>query len=190
MYILNPETCTLAALSEYRRINVIGTSGSGKSTFAKALADIQQLPYYEMDQLFWKADWEESDDEEFLPRVAQVAALEDWVLDGNYSRTFSIKFKRAQLLIWIDLPFFTTTYRVTRRAISRSLSQKELWPGTGNMESLQRAFFSRKSVIWWSMTHHRSTRIKYRQLMRSDDYAHIAFLHLTSRAQISRLLTQ
>lgn len=188
MKILDEQNITLDDLLRYQRINVIGTSGSGKSTFAKSLAEALQLPYFEMDQLFWKPNWVESTDEEFLPKVEQVAARPQWVLDGNYSRSFPIKLKRAQLLVWIDLPFLTTTYSVTRRAIKRSLSQTELWPDTGNRESLKKSFFSKDSVIWWSITHYQSTGVKYEQLMRSGAYGDIAFLRLTSRKQIKRLL--
>jgi adenylate kinase family enzyme len=188
MKILDAQKSTLDNLADYQRINVIGTSGSGKSTFAKSLAEALQLPYFEMDQLFWKPNWVESTDEEFLPKVEQVAARTQWVMDGNYSRSFPIKLKRAQLLVWIDLPFLTTTYRVTRRAIQRSLSQTELWPDTGNRESLKKSFFSKDSVIWWSITHYQSTGVKYEQLMRSEAYGDIAFLRLPSRKQIKRLL--
>ena len=52
-------------LSRIERINVVGTSGSGKSTFARELAELLKLLYYEMDQLFWKLDWQESSDDEF-----------------------------------------------------------------------------------------------------------------------------
>ncbi|WP_413699614.1 shikimate kinase [Psychromonas sp. KJ10-10] len=49
-----------------KRINVIGTSGSGKSTFSQKLALKLNYPYLEMDNMFWKANWVESSNEEFL----------------------------------------------------------------------------------------------------------------------------
>jgi adenylate kinase family enzyme len=41
-------------------INIIGTTGSGKSTFARQLAQKQQLQYIELDNLLWLDDWQES----------------------------------------------------------------------------------------------------------------------------------
>lgn len=38
---------------DFRRINVVGTSASGKSTFACALAAKLGLSYIELDNLFW-----------------------------------------------------------------------------------------------------------------------------------------
>ena len=39
------------------RINVVGTSCSGKSTLARALAERLNAPYIELDAIFWDRDW-------------------------------------------------------------------------------------------------------------------------------------
>ncbi|ENX20115.1 hypothetical protein F892_03038 [Acinetobacter vivianii] len=44
-------------------INIIGTTGSDKSTFARKLADQRKLQYIELDNLLWLDDWRESPDE-------------------------------------------------------------------------------------------------------------------------------
>lgn len=64
----------------YTRFNVVGSSGSGKSMVAKALAASLGLAFFEMDALFWRPNWEESSDEEFLPKLE--AALGGAVLCG------------------------------------------------------------------------------------------------------------
>lgn len=40
-----------------KRINVVGTSGSGKSTFGRQLSQQICAPYIEMDALFWQPNW-------------------------------------------------------------------------------------------------------------------------------------
>ena len=47
-------------------INVIGTTGSGKSTFARKLARQLELTPIEMDDLFWLDDWQEPTDGVFF----------------------------------------------------------------------------------------------------------------------------
>ena len=37
------------------KINVVGTSGVGKSTLAKRLAALLSVPYIEMDTLYWRS---------------------------------------------------------------------------------------------------------------------------------------
>src|SRR2546425_568451 len=69
-----------------RRVNVKGTSGSGKSTFAAELARRLDVPYVELDALHHGPNWSEPTDEEFQERVreAMAGAPDGWVIDGNY----------------------------------------------------------------------------------------------------------
>ena len=109
------------------RINVIGTSGSGKSTLSKRIAKKLDIPYIELDALFWKSNWTESKDEEFFPKIEEAVSGEDWVLDGNYSQTQHIKSKRTQMVVYLDLPFHVVLYRIASRSLIRGFKQQELW---------------------------------------------------------------
>ncbi len=71
-----------------KKINVIGTTGSGKSTFSRKLADKLSYPCAHMDELFWKPNWVESSDAEFFPKVESFVSKDSWVLDGNYKREY------------------------------------------------------------------------------------------------------
>lgn len=51
------------------KINVIGTSGSGKSTFSRKLSRKINHSYIEMDELHWKSDWIESNTEDFFEKL-------------------------------------------------------------------------------------------------------------------------
>jgi adenylate kinase family enzyme len=175
-------------ISRFERINVIGTSGSGKTTFARELAELLNLPCYEMDQLFWKPDWQESSDDELFGRVHEVTSRSRWVLDGNYSRTIPIKWKEVQLVIWLDPSFVRTVFQVTKRTIRRSLIQQEIWPGTGNRESLRKAFLSNDSIIWWAITTHRNNRNKYSSIVSLPAYSHICFIRFNSRVGVASFL--
>ncbi|MBN0386682.1 (d)CMP kinase, partial [Pseudomonas aeruginosa] len=44
-------------------INVVGTSGSGKSTLARRLAHRLELPWIELDRLYWRPNWQGAPDE-------------------------------------------------------------------------------------------------------------------------------
>jgi adenylate kinase family enzyme len=173
---------------DFKRINVVGTSGSGKTTFARKLAHRLNLPYYEMDQVFWKPGWQESSDDEFLARVREITSGQEWVLDGNYSRTIPEKWKHVQLIVWLDMSFLRTVLQVTRRVFQRAISREELWPGTGNRETFANAFFSKKSIIWWAVTNHRSNRRKYGSMMQAPQYAHITFVRLRTPREVQAFL--
>ena len=182
------ETRAATRRVSWERINVVGTSGSGKTTFARRLAALLDLPYCEMDALFWKPGWQESPDHEFFPKVEAVTGGPRWVLDGNYTRTLAIKWQQVQLVVWLDPSFLKTVCRVTARTVRRAFTREELWPETGNRESLGEAFFSRKSIIRWAMTTHRRNREKYTALMAAPQYGHIEFVRLRSAAQAALFL--
>jgi adenylate kinase family enzyme len=175
-------------LRQFERINVVGTSGSGKLTFARTLAAALELPYHEMDALHWKPNWQEASPEELVARVQEVTSGPKWVLDANYSRTTPQKWKHVQLVVWLDTSFVRTVARVTTRTIQRSITRQELWPGTGNRETLSKAFFSRDSVIWWSITTHGKNRRQYAAMMASPEYEHIRFLRLGSPEAVAACL--
>jgi adenylate kinase family enzyme len=90
------------ATLKWERINVVGTSGSGKSTFARQLAGLLDLPYHERDRFFWKRGWQPASDEELFRKVEEATSQPRWVLDGNYTRTLPIKWKRVQLVQRLD----------------------------------------------------------------------------------------
>ena len=41
--------------------------------------------------------------------------MNDWVLDGNYTRTTSIKWKEVDMVIWIDYSFLRTLFQAIHR---------------------------------------------------------------------------
>ncbi|CAM3805832.1 shikimate kinase [Parendozoicomonas haliclonae] len=171
------------------KINVVGVSGSGKSTLARKLADALNAPYLEMDRLFWKPNWQEPTNEEFFPKLEQALKQDSWVLDGNFSRTNSIKWSEVDLVIWVDLPFCQTLFQAISRALRRVISQIELWPGTGNRESWGK-LISKQSIVWWTIRHYQSNRDKYCRLMADPKYRHIRFIRLNSHKEAEALITQ
>lgn len=173
-----------------RKINVVGTSGTGKSTFSRQLAQALCIPYIEMDALFWKAGWQESTDAEFFAKLEQALNINAWVLDGNYSRTTPIKWHTVDTVIWLNYSWSRNVYQSVKRALLRSLTQQELWPGTGNKESFRKSFFSKDSIILWMLKNYRRQQTTYTTLINSNQYPHIRFYRIKSPKQAQQLLKQ
>jgi hypothetical protein len=165
------------------RVNVVGASGSGKSTFSKRLASLLEQPSIEMDALFWNPNWSESPDELFFARLRSALAHPRWVLDGNYDRTLPIKWQNVTAVIWLDYSLPRTLLQGIERALFRAWTQVELWPGTGNRESFRGSFFSKKSVLLWALRSHGKLRTRYAERMTDPAYAEIAFFRLRSPAE-------
>src|SRR5215470_8299564 len=100
-----------------RRVMVVGSSGSGKTTFARALAEKLRLPLVELDRYYWRAGWNEPTGAEWRKSVADLAATPDWVMDGNYSGTFDLRMPIADAIIWLDYPRAICL----RRALARTM---------------------------------------------------------------------
>ena len=172
-----------------KRINVVGTSASGKSTFSKALAQKLGLSYIELDDLFWLDNWGESSDPNFFEKLQQSIDLapNGYVIDGNYSRTEEIKWQEIDTVIWLDLPFHINLFRSVKRALLRVISKQKLWPNSNNRESL-RMILTKDSIIWWMIKTHKKNQHKYLQMMQSNEYAHIHWIRLCSRSEIKNFL--
>ena len=171
-----------------QRVNVVGTSGSGKSTLGERMAAILGCEYLEMDALYWGPYWSEPTDAVFFERLEKALAADAWVLDGNYSRTTDIKWRRADTVVWLDYGFCRTCYQALKRAIGRLLSRGELWPGTGNRETFSKTFLSKDSILLWTLTSYHRNRRKYRRLMSDPAYSHLSFIRLRSPAASRALL--
>ena len=133
------------------RILVVGCSGAGKTTLARRLARELGIPHYSLDFLFWKPGWVESPDSEFIPRVEAACAKPAWVIDGGYSRTIAIRLKRADTVIWLDVPRRVCLARVIRRFLLNMCRVRQDMP-PGCIERLDMEFMR---WIWnWHRTHH------------------------------------
>jgi adenylate kinase family enzyme len=156
---------------DLRRVAVVGTSCSGKTTFAAALAARLEAPHIELDALHWRRNWVEAPRDEFRAAVAAATSAERWVSDGNYGVVRDLVWARATALIWLDYPFVTVLRRALYRTVRRALLREELF--SGNRESLRKAFLSRDSILWWVVTTWGPRRREYRELSGQQAFGHL-----------------
>jgi len=126
------------------RVAIVGCSGGGKSTLARALGARLGLPVIHLDALFWKPGWIESDPDEFRAALDGAVSTERWVSDGNFTRASALRFARADTVIWIELPRMVCLWRALRRALlGFGRSRADLAPGCP--ERIDLAFYA---YIW------------------------------------------
>ena len=149
-----------------QRVMVMGSSGSGKSTFARRLSVIADLPFVSLDALYWKPGWVASDNADFDARVAEVVRQPRWVMDGNYTRYGAGELRRqvSDTLIWFDLPRRTCMLGIfTRIASSYGRVRPEM--AEGCPERIDFEFFR---YVWAYRAQQRPKLLDYFQGLRAD----------------------
>jgi adenylate kinase family enzyme len=169
-----------------RRINVVGTCGSGKTTVARAIAERLGMECVELDALFWKPDWGETPDEQFLPMVDEATRGDRWVLDGNYSRTRPITWPRADTIVWLDYSFPRVFGQLVWRTIKRAITREPLWVVC--RECLRLSFLSRKSILLWCIQTYWRRKRTYPEILTRTEYAHLGVVRLRTPRQARRWL--
>ena len=86
------------------RILVLGCPGSGKSTLARSLAAKTELPLVHLDNVWWRADGTHIPREEFDRALETLLRGEKWIMDGDYSRTYEVRVRAADTVIFLDFP--------------------------------------------------------------------------------------
>jgi adenylate kinase family enzyme len=167
------------------RIAVVGTSGNGKTTVARRLAQRLGVPHVELDALFHGPNWTETPLEEFRRRVDSATEAGGWVVDGNYqTKLGDLVLRRADTVVWLDQPLPLLVWRITRRTIRRIRGREELW--NGNRESWRGGFLGWDSMIVWTIRSYFARRRLFpEQLAR-----HPRVVHLRSPREVARWLKE
>lgn len=174
------------------RVSVVGTSGSGKTTFARTVAARLGARHIDLDAINWQAGWRDlntHDPAEFRRRVAELVADDAWACCGNYSKVGDLVRGRATHLVWLDYPRALVMARVLRRSFHRAWTGEELWPGTGNRETFAR-WLDREHPIRWAWDHYAIRRVRGLAMMTDPALAHLQRFQITrpweARALIDR----
>lgn len=87
-----------------KKVLIIGSPGSGKSTFARALHEKIGLPLTYLDMLFWNADRTTVSRDVFLSRLQEVLRQDEWIIDGNYASSLSLRLDTCDTVFFLDYP--------------------------------------------------------------------------------------
>ena len=123
-------------INMFQKIMVIGSPGSGKSTFSRKLRDITNLPLYYLDMIKHKPDRTEISSEEFDKKLKGILVKEKWIIDGNYQRTLEVRLKECDTVFLFDLPIDVCL----SGAESRIGTKREDLPWIETEEELEKGF--------------------------------------------------
>jgi len=149
-----------------RRVRVVGNSGAGKTTFARALARRLGVPHRELDEVFWGPGWVKKDPEvaRGILREFLDGAPRGWVVDGNWNDVRQGLADDVDAVVWLDYPRPLVMARVVRRTLARAVLRRPIYHGnTESLASLLRTD-PEENIVLWSWTEHAAYRERYRRL--------------------------
>lgn len=108
-----------------RKIHIIGSVGSGKTTLAKKLSLKLNIPFYELDNVVWERypsgdiRRTEAGRDEYFESIIQSQC---WIVEGVHNEDWVAKsFHNAELIIFLDPGYSVRTYRIIKRFIRQRL---------------------------------------------------------------------
>lgn len=175
------------------RIVVVGSSGSGKTTTARHLAALLDVPLLELDAVMHDGDWNATPDDEFQRRIAEFTSADRWVVDGNYTShgTHEVLWPKADTFVWLDPPRRVVMSRVIRRTLTRMITRERLWGGelTEPISNLYKRD-PYENIIVWAWTRFEPTRAKFEAAMTDGTWAHAGVYRIRSKYDSSRFINQ
>ncbi|WP_329130957.1 adenylate kinase [Streptomyces sp. NBC_00670] len=151
-----------------RRILVVGVTGAGKSTLARAVGRRLDVPCHEMDALYFTGPgWAVNG--ELTETVARLAAGPSWIVDSlGYPEVRDLLWERADTVLWLDYPRRVVMPRVLRRSLRRTVTRESLFGG--NRETWA-GWFSREHPAWWAWSQHAGRRREIERRTRDPRFA-------------------
>ncbi|WP_433444694.1 hypothetical protein [Nonomuraea sp. CA-141351] len=155
------------------RILVVGVTGAGKSTLARTLSRRLDLPYHEMDAVYFTGpDW--AVNEKLTEDVSRVTAEPLWIVDSlGYPEVRDLLWGRADTVIWLDYAKRVIMPRILRRSLRRTVTREVLFGG--NRETWA-DWLSKEHPAWWAWSQHATRRREIDRRTRDPRFAPLSTL--------------
>ena len=168
-------------LCHTRRVLVIGCAGAGKTTFATERARITGLPLIYLDRYYWQPGWIPTPEDAWHQRVSDLATLDSWIMDGNYSNSLAVRLARCDAVVFLDLPRLTCLWAALRRVVVyRSVRRPDLPDGC--LETVDWEFLR---WIWNFPAQSRPRIVEALEQVRSD----VVVVRIAQRSHVGAVLS-
>ncbi len=157
------------------KILIVGTSGSGKTTLARNLSKKLGIKDIELDALFWKEKWRQSEPDEFREKIIkEIENASGYIIHGNYNKVKDLTWGSVNTVIWLDYSRVVVMWRVIKRTITRIVTKEELW--SGNRETFYNSFLAKDAIVFWAWNTYRKRKEQYSLMIKENPYKNKEFI--------------
>jgi adenylate kinase family enzyme len=155
------------------RILVVGVTGAGKSTLAQAVSKRLDVPYHEMDALYFTGPgWAVND--KLAEAMSRVMAEPRWIIDSIGSpEVRDLLWEQADTVLWLDYAKRVVMPRVLRRSLRRTVTREPVFGG--NRETWA-GWLSKEHPVWWAWSQHAGRRREIAQRTSDPRFAPLSTL--------------
>lgn len=114
--------------ADCQRIHITGGPGSGKTRLGHRLAVAWSVPLHDLDGLLLAAE-NRVDRLSADGTASKLANLPAWVSDGVYVAWAQPFLERADVVLWLDIPWRFASYRMIARHARLELTRRNRFPG-------------------------------------------------------------
>jgi adenylate kinase family enzyme len=115
--------------SNKKKIHIIGSVGSGKTTLAKKLSYMLNIPYYEIDNIVWKRTPNgdiRNKPEERDKILKEIITSDSWIVEGVHSEEWMMEsFKHTDVILFLYPHNSIRIYRIIKRFIRQKIGIEE-----------------------------------------------------------------
>ncbi len=165
---------------------MVGVTGAGKSTLARAVSERLGMPYHEMDALhFTGPGW--ATDDNLAETVSRITAEPRWIIDSlGRPEVRDLLWDRADTVLWLDYGKRVVMPRVLRRSLRRTVTRESLFGG--NRETWA-GWLSKEHPARWAWSQHAGRHREIEHLTRDPRFAPLDTLRFPHPGDTAAWLT-
>jgi adenylate kinase family enzyme len=167
---------------EKKRVFILGTVGSGKTSLARELSKKLNIKHYDLDDIFWTKRFNKKRDEKQRNKLLKnIISKKKWIIEGVYTDWIEEGIKKSDDVIILDIPFRSLFYRITKRTLKKEKSKEK---GEEKYKENLRGFLG---LIKSAIRYKGGSRAYYKHKKMIDKYK-VNFIILRSKKQINKFL--